>query len=93
MAYKCVIPNYAGRLFEKGAVYDAIGTALPEYFVEVEDDGTTPVIETGLAPVEDLERESVKDELRELGVSFNGRAKTETLKGLLTEARQASLLA
>lgn len=93
MAFKCVKSCYSGRLFEEGQVYDSIGTARSDRFVEVADDGSTLVIETGLAPVEDLERESVKEELRELGVSFNSRAKTETLVGLLTEARQASLLA
>ena len=93
MAYKCTMTCFNKRLFEKDVLYDSIGDALPDYFEEVETGEDAAVIETGLAPVEDLEREEVKEELKELGVSFNGRAKSETLKGLLDEARQASMLA
>jgi hypothetical protein len=93
MAYKCIESTYVGRLFEEGMIYDSIGKAKPSRFVEVEVDDRTPVVETGLAPVEDLEREEILAELKELGVSFKPRAKTDTLKGLLEEARQASLLA
>ncbi len=92
MAYKCIKSTRAGRRFEVGEIYDSIGRAHPPCFEEIDADDAQ-VIETGLAPVEDLERESVKEELRELDVSFNGRSKTETLKDLLLEARQASLLA
>ena len=93
MAYKCITANFAKRLFQKGELYDSIGVALPRFFEEVDVGENTLVVETGLAPVEDLEREEVKAELGELNVSFNNRAKTSTLMGLLDEARQVSLLA
>ena len=93
MAYKCIQSNYTGRLFEQGDLYDSIGEAPSRFFEEVEVDEDAQVVETGLAPVEDLEREAVKAELTELNVSFNGRAKTATLQRLLAEARQLSLLA